>query len=93
MTDVSLFGALLAGLVSLLSPCVLSLVPGYVSMLSGIGMEQLRDGRRPRAGLLGPSRSSSRGFRWYSSPSARLLVRLDNSFGRIARYWLLSLAP
>ena len=43
-TDVSLAGALLAGLVSFLSPCVLPLVPGYISMLSGIGMEQLRQG-------------------------------------------------
>ncbi len=32
MTDVSMLGALLAGLVSFLSPCVLPLVPGYVSI-------------------------------------------------------------
>jgi len=30
----------------------LPLVPGYVSMLSGIGMEQLRQGQQPRGGLL-----------------------------------------
>jgi len=51
MTDVSLAGAFLAGLVSFLSPCVLPLVPGYISMLSGIGMEQLREGEVPRSGL------------------------------------------
>jgi len=51
MTDVSIVGAVLAGLVSFLSPCVLPLVPGYVSMLSGIGLEQLRQGQHPRAGL------------------------------------------
>ena len=33
MTDVSLAAAFLAGLVSFLSPCVLPLVPGYISML------------------------------------------------------------
>jgi cytochrome c-type biogenesis protein len=49
--DVSLAGAFLAGLVSFLSPCVLPLVPGYISMLSGVGMEQLREGKVPRAGL------------------------------------------
>jgi cytochrome c-type biogenesis protein len=49
--DVSLAGAFLAGLVSFLSPCVLPLVPGYISMLSGIGMEQLRKGEVPRSGL------------------------------------------
>ena len=48
MTDVSLAAAFLAGLVSFLSPCVLPLVPGYISMLSGIGMEQLRAGQQPR---------------------------------------------
>jgi cytochrome c-type biogenesis protein len=51
MTDVSLAGAFLAGLVSFLSPCVLPLVPGYISMLSGIGVEQLREGEVPRSGL------------------------------------------
>src|SRR5260370_10735583 len=51
MTDVSIVGAVLPGLVSFLSPCVLPLVPGYVSMLSVIGLEQLRQGQHPRAGL------------------------------------------
>ena len=34
--------AFLAGLVSVLSPCVLPLVPGYVSLISGVGVEQLK---------------------------------------------------
>ena len=34
--------AFLAGLVSFLSPCVLPLVPGYVSMISGAGVEELK---------------------------------------------------
>ena len=42
--DVSVFAAFVAGLVSFLSPCVLPLVPGYISMLSGIGVEQLKEG-------------------------------------------------
>ncbi len=42
--DASLFGAFVAGLVSFLSPCVLPLVPGYISMLSGIGVSELRQG-------------------------------------------------
>src|SRR5258708_11444441 len=62
MTDVSMLGAFLAGLVSFLSPCVLPLVPGYVSMLSGIGMEQLRQGQQPRAGLFGSALSFVLGF-------------------------------
>jgi len=50
-TEVTLAAAFLAGLVSFLSPCVLPLVPGYISMLSGVGMEQLRQGQVPRGGL------------------------------------------
>src|ERR1700747_1100988 len=34
--------AFFAGLVSFLSPCVLPLVPGYVSMISGVGVQELR---------------------------------------------------
>lgn len=34
--------AFLAGLVSFLSPCVLPLVPGYVSLISGVGAEQIK---------------------------------------------------
>ena len=49
---VSVLAAFVAGLVSFLSPCVLPLVPGYISMLSGIGVEQLKEGQTPRAGLL-----------------------------------------
>ncbi len=62
MTDVSLAGAFLAGLVSFLSPCVLPLVPGYISMLSGIGMEQLRKGELPRSGLFASSLAFVAGF-------------------------------
>ncbi|MBZ5562053.1 MAG: cytochrome c biogenesis protein CcdA [Acidobacteriia bacterium] len=36
--------AFLAGVVSFLSPCVLPLVPGYISMLSGASIEELKAG-------------------------------------------------
>jgi cytochrome c-type biogenesis protein len=43
MTNLPLpFAAFLAGLVSFLSPCVLPLVPGYVSLISGVGVEELK---------------------------------------------------
>ncbi len=60
--DVSVAGAFLAGLVSFLSPCVLPLVPGYISMLSGIGVEQLRHGQQPRSSLLTSSLAFVAGF-------------------------------
>src|SRR6202007_1071546 len=62
MNDVPLAGAFLAGLVSFLSPCVLPLVPGYISMLSGIGMEQLRQGEVPRSGLFSSAVAFVAGF-------------------------------
>jgi len=62
MIDVSLSAAFIAGLVSFLSPCVLPLVPGYISMLSGIGMEQLRSDEPPRGGLFASALSFVIGF-------------------------------
>lgn len=41
--------AFAAGIVSFLSPCVLPLVPGYVSMLSGMGANALDNARGGRA--------------------------------------------
>jgi cytochrome c-type biogenesis protein len=35
--------AFVAGLISFLSPCVLPLVPGYVSLISGAGLEELKE--------------------------------------------------
>ena len=39
--DVTYLGALLAGLLSFLSPCVLPMVPFYLSYLAGVGMNQI----------------------------------------------------
>ncbi len=46
--------AFFAGLISFLSPCVLPLVPGYVSLISGTGVEELKsqEARVPRKLLL-----------------------------------------
>ena len=40
--------AFLAGLISFLSPCVLPLVPGYVSLISGTGVEELKSQSLPK---------------------------------------------
>jgi cytochrome c-type biogenesis protein len=60
--QVSILYALVAGLISFLSPCVLPLVPGYVSMLSGIGVEQLRSQQPTRNGVLASSLAFVAGF-------------------------------
>jgi cytochrome c-type biogenesis protein len=62
MRDVPLAGAFLAGLISFLSPCVLPLVPGYISMLSGISVERLRQGEQPKGGLFASALSFVIGF-------------------------------
>src|ERR1700760_3220332 len=40
--SITVWVAFAAGLVSFLSPCVLPLVPGYVSLISGVGVEELK---------------------------------------------------
>ena len=62
MEGISILGAFVAGLISFLSPCVLPLVPGYISMLSGIGVEQLKEGKTPRGGLLWSALAFVTGF-------------------------------
>lgn len=42
MDNVSFFTAFAAGLISFLSPCVLPLVPGYISIISGFSLDQLQ---------------------------------------------------
>ncbi|HEY5816480.1 MAG TPA: cytochrome c biogenesis protein CcdA, partial [Solirubrobacterales bacterium] len=50
---VGIFAALAAGIVSFLSPCVLPLVPGYLSAVSGVAPGELDDAGWRR--VLGPS--------------------------------------
>jgi len=49
MTDVSsiasLGAAFAAGILSVLSPCVLPLMPAYLSLISGLSVEEIQDGR------------------------------------------------
>lgn len=51
MLEFSQIGALtafVAGIISFLSPCVLPLVPGYVSFVAGSSLEDMRDGQASR---------------------------------------------
>ena len=50
--------ALMAGVISFLSPCVLPIVPPYLAYMSGVAMSDLtetEDGMRPRASALVPA--------------------------------------
>lgn len=48
--SVTLFGAFGAGILSFVSPCVLPIVPGYLSFISGINVHELK-GQETPAGL------------------------------------------
>jgi cytochrome c-type biogenesis protein len=65
MVDVSIIGlvtAFAAGVISFLSPCVLPLVPGYVSFVAGSSLEDLRDGEASRIQALSLSATFVLGF-------------------------------
>src|SRR3982751_1377317 len=48
-TSITIWVAFLAGLLSFLSPCVLPLVPGYVSLISGVSIDHLKGGAESHA--------------------------------------------
>ena len=48
-SNVTIFSAGLAGLLSFLSPCVLPLVPPYLTFIAGTGLEELVEGGERRA--------------------------------------------
>jgi cytochrome c-type biogenesis protein len=54
-TDVTVFAAFAVGLVSFVSPCVLPLVPGYLSAVSGVTPNDLREGEGRSAKVLLPA--------------------------------------
>ncbi|RCW23928.1 cytochrome c-type biogenesis protein [Ciceribacter lividus] len=50
MLEISYGGAVAAGLLSFLSPCILPMVPFYLSYMAGLSMQELREGERIAAG-------------------------------------------
>jgi len=51
MTELGIFIALAAGVLSFLSPCVLPLVPAYLSFVTGMSLEELEEGSDRRRTL------------------------------------------
>ncbi|MCG6904768.1 MAG: cytochrome c biogenesis protein CcdA [Rhodobacter sp.] len=51
MLDVSVFGALAAGLLSFLSPCILPIVPFYLSYMAGVSMNEISAEGGPGRGV------------------------------------------
>jgi cytochrome c-type biogenesis protein len=47
MNELNIFVAFAAGILSFLSPCVLPLIPSYLSFVSGISLEEMRSDQAP----------------------------------------------
>ena len=53
--DTTVVAAFAVGFVSFVSPCVLPLVPGYLSAVSGVSVVEMREGRHSLSQVLGPA--------------------------------------
>jgi len=56
--NVSLFAAFAAGVLSFISPCVLPLIPGYLSYISGVSLDEMRGGASAAAVAVVPQSRS-----------------------------------
>jgi cytochrome c-type biogenesis protein len=54
-TDTTVFAAFAVGFVSFISPCVLPLVPGYLSAVSGVSIAEMRTGEHSTARVVWPA--------------------------------------
>jgi cytochrome c-type biogenesis protein len=52
ITVFRIFISFAAGILSFLSPCVLPLVPGYISLISGVSIDNLKDGVSSRRAVI-----------------------------------------
>jgi cytochrome c-type biogenesis protein len=77
--NVSAFAAFAAGLLSFVSPCVLPLIPGYLSFVSGVTLDEML-GNAPAgpsgAALPGPSSGGAAAVAVATSPATRRRVLL-----------------
>ena len=53
--DTTVLAAFAVGFVSFISPCVLPLVPGYLSAVSGVSLAEIKDGERRTSRILLPA--------------------------------------
>lgn len=51
MENVSILAAFTAGIISFISPCVLPLIPGYLSFISGVSIEDMKSGEKKSGAL------------------------------------------
>ena len=84
MSHLNLLTAAIAGLVSFLSPCVLPLIPGYISFISGVSLQDLRGVSPSREQLLRAFVSSI----WFVIGFSLVFVALGASATVLGRLFL-----
>jgi cytochrome c-type biogenesis protein len=87
MFDVTIFGALLAGLLSFLSPSILPIVPFYLSYMAGVGMNQIQAGGTVTAAVRGRAVLSSSLFALGVITVFVGLGATATAFGQLVRDW------
>lgn len=86
MIEVTYAGALVAGLLSFLSPCVLPLVPAYLSYISGVSVNELRHHDGADASVRRHALSQSL---WFVAGFSLVFIALGASASLIGQ-WLLN---
>lgn len=87
MFDVTLVGAFLAGLASFLSPCVLPMVPFYLSYLAGVSVNTVAEDREAAAAVRG---TAITGALFFAAGMLTVFVGLGASaslLGQVLRDW------
>lgn len=87
MGNLNLVTAALAGLVSFLSPCVLPLIPGYISFVSGSSLQELQEARSSRGVLL----RSFLGSLWFVLGFSAVFILLGASATALGKIFLAKL--
>jgi cytochrome c-type biogenesis protein len=85
MANLTPVAAFIAGTVSFLSPCVLPLVPGYISLISGATLEELQESTLERKRLMRMVMTNSLAFIFGFSIVFILLGAVATKLGQLTR--------
>ena len=85
MANLTPVAAFIAGTVSCLSPCVLPLVPGYISLISGATLEELQESSLERKRLMRMVMTNSLAFIFGFSIVFILLGAVATKLGQLTR--------
>lgn len=85
--QINIFIALIAGLISFISPCVLPLVPIYIAYISGMSVKDLEGEKRPTLKILVNSLFFVLGFTIVFTLFALLFYTATNLFGSGFQVW------